>query len=1290
MTSFGRGWVDDVLRLALCALALVFVFGVSSAHATISPSDSFGSSGSGDGELSGPTGIAVDQSNGDVYVADTGNHRVVKYDSDGNFILTFGWGVDDGTATIQTCTSGCEAGISGNGAGQFADPKGISVDNSGGASDGDVYVSDSTNHIVQKFESDGSYVATIDGSASPNGAFSGPVGISVDQDGNLWTADSTNNIDEFDPLGVYVMDSEFSDTYGSTLAIAVNSTTDALYLIRGSGATERWTRAGGDETAVDNSSRNFLAVDPSNGDMYTASSSSVAAYNSSNTQIDPSNLTGVTSPAGIAFGSDAGDLYVTDSSTSDVTIFSPPSPGPPVIDGESSSDVSPVGAKVHAQVNPFGNDTTCHFEYVDDTEFQANGYTNATSADCSPHDIGSGFADQSVSATLTGLSPSTTYHYRVVANNTDGTTNGDDETFTTGPVPSVDSTSVVNITASTARLKAQINPAGSPTSYQFQYGTDTNYTGGTVPADPEPLGSFNTDQPASQDISGLQPNTTYHYRVLLDGSIPDTDHTFTTRAGVGGSTAGGNGLPDNRGYEEVTPPEKNGAIALGGIPSTDGNSAEYYSLGSLPGNQSSTQANVLRATRTATGWTSTDLTPPPNLNPAPALLTQGPMFSTPDLGTTIFSTVLSYNAGDNDPDDLRGYPNGHSDLYKSTGIGNMDFLSTGPEAGAGTGPFEATFDWASADASHVVFSTGEALTDAAAATPIQPDSTGSYGQYLYDRTGGQTHTVNVDDAGDLLNPYGAVLGHGWFISGNGLSPNIYAVTTNAISTDGSKIFFESPPPTPYGTQQFISHLWVRTNNATTVQIDSPSATDPADSATYEGAASDGSKVFFTTTQQLTGDDTDTAKDLYEYNTNTQVTTRLSGGASDPAGSGLDGVVAISNDGSHVWFIAESALASGASDGSHNLYVYDTVADTINYIAPVSDTDADPLSVNGPSLVNQADFSRPAIPTANGSVLVFTSNADLTGDNSSGFSEVYRYVTATKTLTCVSCVNGVTHRGNADLGGTVGGSYRPPGQSTAITSDGSKVFFDTPDALVPGDVNAATAPTVNRSIDVYEWSAGTVSLISSGHGTRASGLSGVTPNGSDVLFQTTESLVPQDTDGGAVDVYDARVGGGFPAPAGPIPPCDDSSCHQGSGLTPFFPTPLSQTFIGPGNVQQKLRKLPKVTVSSITAKQRRKLASTGKITLTLHVSAAGRVTGKITGKLTKHGKTRTLASASKRVKKAGTVHLTLTLSGNALDALKARGSLPLTISVGMSGQKSKQTAHLRLKASRAKAATRKGA
>ena len=120
-------------------------------HADPSPRRHFGTSGSGDGQFSGNTGIAVDGSNGDLYVADTGNHRIVKLDSDGNFIRAFGWGVDDGTAAAQVCTSGCQAGISGSGAGQFDTPRFVAIDQS--PSPGDVYVADTATYLVQKFDS---------------------------------------------------------------------------------------------------------------------------------------------------------------------------------------------------------------------------------------------------------------------------------------------------------------------------------------------------------------------------------------------------------------------------------------------------------------------------------------------------------------------------------------------------------------------------------------------------------------------------------------------------------------------------------------------------------------------------------------------------------------------------------------------------------------------------------------------------------------------------------------------------------------------------------------------------------------------------------------------------------------------------------------------------------------------------------------------------------------------------------------------------------------------------------
>src|SRR5262249_35354347 len=105
--------------------------------------------------------------------------------------------------------------------------------------------------------------------------------------------------------------------------------------------------------------------------------------------------------------------------------------GPPVVVSESASNITDTTATLNATINPTGVDTTCLFQFVDDADFQASGYNTATSVACSPFDLGSSFTDQSTSASVIGLKPKTTYHFRVVATNAAGTTNGADTTFQT-------------------------------------------------------------------------------------------------------------------------------------------------------------------------------------------------------------------------------------------------------------------------------------------------------------------------------------------------------------------------------------------------------------------------------------------------------------------------------------------------------------------------------------------------------------------------------------------------------------------------------------------------------------------------------------------------------------------------------------------------------------------------------------------------------------------------------------------------------------------------------------------
>jgi DNA-binding beta-propeller fold protein YncE len=133
-----------------------------------------GISGSGDGQLSGPWGLGLD-ADGNVYVVDRAASRITKYDGLGNFIRTWGWGVQDGTNAFQVCTSGCQAGITGAGNGQFDLPTGIVV------LDETVCVSEWDNNRLQFFSRDGAFQSKF------NVGYSA-AGVSVSPNGEIYVA----------------------------------------------------------------------------------------------------------------------------------------------------------------------------------------------------------------------------------------------------------------------------------------------------------------------------------------------------------------------------------------------------------------------------------------------------------------------------------------------------------------------------------------------------------------------------------------------------------------------------------------------------------------------------------------------------------------------------------------------------------------------------------------------------------------------------------------------------------------------------------------------------------------------------------------------------------------------------------------------------------------------------------------------------------------------------------------------------------------------------------------------
>jgi YD repeat-containing protein len=160
----------------------------------------FGKEGTAEDQFKEPKAIAV-ASNGDVYVADTLNNRVEELGEKGEFLAAFGFGVSNEKAEYEVCTSGCKAGISGSGNGQFNGPIGIAV-----ASNGDVWVADRSNNRVEEFGEKHEYLSKFGSAGSGNGQFKEPKAVTLESStGDLWVADTENNrLQKFSSSGMYI------------------------------------------------------------------------------------------------------------------------------------------------------------------------------------------------------------------------------------------------------------------------------------------------------------------------------------------------------------------------------------------------------------------------------------------------------------------------------------------------------------------------------------------------------------------------------------------------------------------------------------------------------------------------------------------------------------------------------------------------------------------------------------------------------------------------------------------------------------------------------------------------------------------------------------------------------------------------------------------------------------------------------------------------------------------------------------------------------------------------------
>jgi sugar lactone lactonase YvrE len=608
-----------------------------------------------------------------------------------------------------------------------------------------------------------------------------------------------------------------------------------------------------------------------------------------------------------------------------------------------------------------------------------------------------------------------------------------------------------------------------------------------------------------------------------------------------GEQSFGGGLPDCRAYELVSPVDKNGNDAdvnpvFYDRAAVSGDAVTYESKGSFGAPSGAPFDSQYLSHRGDGGWVTRDISPPTSPSFTQPILSQ---WSGMDFAGDL-SKGLVVNG---DPPLAAGAPVGFESLYVSDIVGgSYEFV-----AATQGEPYQFEENTvqpggASADLSHVVFEkNGE----------------------VFEWANGQVSPVSNGP------------GH----TGSGRDTRLFDGMWRAVSVDGSRVFFTRRES---GFANEEGQVFVRENESSTVGVSASQRTvvDPNGPrpALFWGASADGSRAFFTSAAELTDDantgSADNAPNLYEYDVESGHLSDLTVDhtVSDTSGAGVDGVVGMSEDGSYVYFVASGVLASGATAGGDNLYV--SHGGVTSFIAT--------LGVGDVSDWAEGIAKNTAAVTPGGSKLAFQSKQSLTGydnqDQSTGAAdeEVFEYDAETKSLVCVSCVmSGVRPVGSSSLyphfnNKGEGFLYKP----RSFSDDGSRLFFDSGDALVGGDGNGR--------VDVYEFEDGFVSLISSGKGSFDSFLQDVSGSGDDVFFVTAGQLVSQDQDG-LVDLYDARVGGGFPAVPVVLPGCNSGElCKPPMSSPPagVFGVPGSSTVSGPGNVPS-VPPPPPVVVKKVT-------------------------------------------------------------------------------------------------------------
>jgi hypothetical protein len=654
------------------------------------------------------------------------------------------------------------------------------------------------------------------------------------------------------------------------------------------------------------------------------------------------------------------------------------------------------------------------------------------------------------------------------------------------------------------------------------------------------------------------------------------------------------GLPEGRELELVSPFDdalvEEVDVLPYGRPSDDGNAIAYQVFGFL-NNGPSDLVTTYVARRGADQWNSTRVSPSGTLASGAGRERNNWFFQfTPDL-----SAALLGNDAPGSTPTVPGEPTGFNLYRRQLDTGPFELI-TQPAPVIGGRP---SVMWASSDLQHAVIDYS------------QSSSSSTAGVYAWSAEDG----ISLVSAGAKAGDSGSVSGGEGFgagVHGGGYrtisddGSRIFYSTNGGVGPFGNSaanLWVRRDHGTPGATSVQVD----------APEPGAPGGTG----AWYRTASPDGSKVLFSSCARLTTDSTASGggscsiagyneapdpdpdhnvdanwdnADLYIYDENgngpgnpdlVDITT------GDPDGAGVLGVLGTSDNLNRVYFVAAGDLdgAGPAPDNEANVYLWDK-ASGITFIATVSRGDLNPSLGGGGGEADRlckcqdADLWLPPLGEDNkearvspdGRHLAFVTHRNIDGSFDNNYTtddprflgeahkQLYHWKIGMNEPRCVSCVGSGPSTADVSFR-SLGGNSRPLDASQGeleglpsfsdwqhrnLLDDGSRIYFETEEQLVPEDDNSG--------VDVYQYDTvfDRLHVISGGQGGGDANFAGATPNGSDVFFRTRNSLVFWDDDGNA-DLYDARIGGGQPAPPAPPEPCPEPCAPPGS-----------QTHTGPGN------------------------------------------------------------------------------------------------------------------------------